>query len=101
MTETVPANYTGEAPKNVAVDNKASCSDSTYVGETVSFSNTPLSSITVSFSSQVTGGTAATIACTGLATNPPDSTPNAFDDTSETFTDLAPGTYTCTVVVDP
>jgi hypothetical protein len=25
----------------------------------------------------------------------------AFDDTDETFTNLAPGTYTCTVVVDP
>jgi hypothetical protein len=25
----------------------------------------------------------------------------AFDDTDETFTDLAPGTYDCTVVVDP
>jgi hypothetical protein len=27
--------------------------------------------------------------------------PNVFDDISETFKDLEPGTYTCTVVVDP
>jgi hypothetical protein len=49
----------------------------------------------------VEGGTAATIDCTGLTATPADGTPNAFDDISETFKDLAPGTYTCTVVVDP
>ena len=47
------------------------------------------------------GGTAATIDCTGLTATPADDTPSAFDDLSETFKDLAPGTYTCTVVVDP
>jgi hypothetical protein len=71
------------------------------VGETVSFSNTPLSNITVSFSSQVPGGTAATIDCTDLTATPPDGTPAVFDDTSETFEDLEPGTYSCTVVIDP
>lgn len=99
--ETTPAGYQGEADKNVTVDNKASCTDNPYVGETVTFTNTPLSNITVSFESQVPGGTAATIECTGLAATPPDGTPSAFDDTSETFKDLVPGTYTCTVVVDP
>jgi hypothetical protein len=67
----------------------------------VSFSNTPLSNITVSFESQVEGGTASRISCTGLTADPADATPNVFDDLSETFKDLAPGTYTCTVVVDP
>src|SRR6266540_2494662 len=99
--ETVPAGYHGQADKTVTVDNKASCSDATYVGETVSFHNTPLSDITVSFASQISGGTAAQISCTGLTATPPDSTPGAFDDTAETFTDLEPGTYTCTVVIDP
>ena len=99
--EDTPAGYEGEADKTVTVDNKASCGDDPYVGETVSFSNTPLSNITVSFESQVPGGTAATIECTGLTATPPDGTPNLFDDASETFEDLVPGTYTCTVVVDP
>jgi hypothetical protein len=99
--ETTPAGYQGEADKTVTVDTKASCTDSPYAGETVTFTNTPLSKITVSFESQVPGGTAATIACTGLTATPPDGTPSAFDDTSETFEDLVPGTYTCTVVVDP
>jgi len=99
--EDTPPGYEGEADKTVTVDNKASCGDDPYVGETVSFSNTPLSNITVSFESQVSGGTAATIECTGLTATPADETPNAFDDLSETFEDLVPGTYTCTVVVDP
>jgi hypothetical protein len=55
----------------------------------------------VSFTSDVPGGTAAKISCMGLATNPPDGTPDAFDDTSESFHGLQPGTYTCTVVIDP
>jgi hypothetical protein len=99
--ETEPAGYNGEADKTVTVDNKASCSDNPYVGETVSFSNTPLSNITVSFESQVPGGTAAQIQCTNLTATPPDGTPSQFNDTSETFKDLEPGTYNCSVVVDP
>jgi hypothetical protein len=83
------------------VNNQASCTDSPFVGEMVSFHNTPLSNITVSFASQVPGGTAATIDCTDLTATPPDGTPSAFDDTSETFQDLEPGTYNCTVVIDP
>ena len=99
--ETVPTGYHGEADKTVTVDNKASCGDASYVGESVTFHNTPLSNITVSFESQVSGGTAAQISCTGLTATPPDGTPSAFDDTSETFKNLEPGTYNCTVVVDP
>jgi hypothetical protein len=99
--EVTPVGYKGEADKTVTVDNKASCSDATYVGETVTFHNMPLSNITVSFESQVPGGTAATIDCTGLTATPPDGTATAFDDTSETFKDLEPGTYNCTVVIDP
>jgi hypothetical protein len=99
--EVVPANYVGEADKTVVVDSKATCAGVPYAGETVTFHNTPLSSITVSFTSDVPGGTAAKISCTGLAASPADGTPDAFDDTSESFHGLEPGTYTCTVVIDP
>src|SRR5215218_1252901 len=99
--ETTPTGYKGEADKTVTVNNQAGCTDTPYVGETVSFHNTRLSNITVSCASQVPGGTAATIASTDLTATPPDGTPSAFDDTSETFQDLEPGTYTCTVVIDP
>ncbi len=110
VRETVPVKYLGEGDvaaggnvdKSVSVTKKADCT-TTGIGDaaTVSFVNTPLSDITVSFSSQITNGTAAKIACTGLTATPPDGTPNAFNDTSETFVNLKPGTYNCTVEIDP
>jgi hypothetical protein len=68
---------------------------------TVSFENQPLTDITVSVNSQVTGGTISNISCTGISPTPADGTPAAFDDTSETYEDLVEGTYTCTIVIDP
>jgi hypothetical protein len=97
VVETVPTGYVADGPttKSVTVDNKASCADNPYVGETVSFSNTPLSDLTVSVHSQVPGGTASTINCvvanSGVAVENP----------SLTVPNLVPGTYTCTVVIDP
>ena len=99
--ETVPTGYHGEADKNVTVDNAASCSDNPYVGETVSFSNTPLTNLSVSVDSQVVGGTDSQITCT------PPGAPNGFLDTPSTgdgtlsLANLEPGTYTCVVVIDP
>jgi Prealbumin-like fold domain len=101
--ETVPAGYHVDAnDKSVTVDNNATCSDNPYVGETVSFHNTPLTDITVSVNSQVDGGTSSTITCvdSGQHTVASGST-GANGDGSATAPDLEPGTYTCTVVVDP
>jgi len=99
--ETTPAGYHGEADKTVTVDNKASCTDNPYVGETVTFHNTPLTNITVSVDSQIDGGTASTIECKkGTDTVASGSTgPNG--DGSATANNLEPGTYVCTIVVDP
>jgi hypothetical protein len=88
------------ASKVVSVDNTAACADASYVGELVAFTNTPLSEIEVLFTSLAGPGvTAATIDCTPGDSG--DTTPTDFDDTDETITDLAPGIYTCIVVVDP
>ncbi len=70
------------------------------------FENIPLSKITVTFESLAGAGvTKAKIACPPEAADPtPDATPNAFDDTTESFTDLvptSPATYNCTVEIDP
>ena len=94
--ETVPAGYSGEADKTVTVDNTATCADDPFGGESVSFHNTPLTNLTVSVDSQVDGGTASTIDCVLSSAS---TGPNG--DGSLTLTDLAPGTYTCTVVIDP
>jgi uncharacterized surface anchored protein len=97
VTETVPAGYNVDAnPKEVVVNNAATCADATYVGETVSFSNTPLTNITVTVDSQVDGGTSSTIDCDGVT-----GSTDANGDGTLSREDLEPGTYTCVVVVDP
>ena len=97
--EEVPAGYSVDAnDKSVTVDNNAKCSDSPYGGETVAFHNTPLTDITVSVNSQVDGGTASTIDC-GDAGDPVSTGANG--DGSKTKLNLEPGTYVCTIVVDP
>jgi Prealbumin-like fold domain len=101
VTETVPSGYhaDGDTSKTVAVDSVGTCQSG---AETVSFSNTPLTDISVSVNSQVDGGTASTINCVDGANNPVASgSTGANGDGSASATNLEPDTYTCTVVVDP
>lgn len=98
------AGYQLEAgTKSVTVSQKATCSTGTKA--TVSFENKPLSNISVTFTPQVTGGTAASIVCRDAtdAVLGSDATPGGtvFDDTAEAVTNLVEGTYTCTIVIDP
>jgi hypothetical protein len=97
--ETVPTGYHGEADKSVTVDNSAKCTDNPYTGETVSFHNTPLTDLSVTINSQVDGGTASTVSCTPAG--PSGSTDPTSGDGTFPSTGLEPGTYTCTVVIDP
>ena len=103
VTETVPDGYhAGEGQGDtVTVDNAASCDDAEYVGEEHTITNIPLTDLTVSVNSQIVGGTNSKITCTDLTPDPADATPDDFDDVSETVEDLEPGTYTCTVEIDP
>lgn len=103
VTESVPDGYVSEdAEQTVTVDNTATCGDDPYGGETVSFHNTPLTDLTVSVDSQVNGGTASTISCKDAAdASVASGSTGTNGDGSVTASDLEPGTYTCTVVVDP
>jgi Prealbumin-like fold domain len=96
VTETVPDGYQpdGATAKTVSVTTEATCPGGG--GDPVSFSNTPLTDITLSVDSQVDGGTSSTINC-GAG---PVST-GANGDGSTTRSDLPPGDYACTVHVDP
>jgi hypothetical protein len=97
--ETVPAGYSVDAnDKLVTVDNGSKCADNPYGGETVSFHNTPLTDLSVTVNSQVDGGTASTVSCTP---DGPSGTTGANGDGTIPDTNLAPGTYTCTIVIDP
>jgi len=106
VTETVPAGYVpdGDVAKTVTVSNEATCEPVTGTPEPVSFSNTPLTDLSVSVDSQVDGGTASTIDCVDSA-DPPNpvasGSTGANGDGSASANDLRPNTYVCTVVIDP
>jgi hypothetical protein len=88
---------------NVTASN-AKCSDTTFSGQTLLFTDTPLTNIAASATSQVAGGTQSTVTCTGTSTDGV-TTLNSSDGPKESpsvsATGVHPGTYTCTIVVDP
>jgi Prealbumin-like fold domain len=91
----------------VTVDNAAKCSDATYVGESISFTDTPLTDLTVNVKSEASGGTKSSITCTGPSPgtgnigNSPQPASGLGDPETVTANGLKPGTYSCTVVIDP
>ena len=102
VTETVPNGYVadGDTSKTVTVVDEATCSSGPKA--MVSFSNTPLTDLTVSVDSQVDGGTASTIDCVDSGNvSVASGVTGADGDGSETAEDLVPGTYTCEVLIDP
>jgi len=94
VAESVPAGYAPAGPttKSVAVTQKASCSSGPAAQ--VSFHNVPLTNLSVSVDSQVPGGTSSTVDCTVASGGP-------ADDLTVNAPNLQPGTYTCTIVIDP
>jgi uncharacterized surface anchored protein len=95
----------------VNVNTESSCPD-TNIPETqkLSFTDTPLTDLTVHVASQAAGGTQSSISCVGPAPATTDVGNSPEPDTGfgdpETVTanganGLVPGTYTCTVVIDP
>jgi Prealbumin-like fold domain len=101
VTETVPTGYVSDDDsQDVVVDNAAKCADATYVGESVSFHNTPLTNVTVSVDSQVDGGTASTVECEPTDADP-DLTTGANGDGAVTISNLQPQTLVCTIIIDP
>jgi hypothetical protein len=104
VTETVPAGYVADDDEqDVTVSVESSCGDGNEA--TVSFSNMPLTNITVSVDSQIDGGTASVISCTDSEGNIYGGSTGANGDGSLTVNDLLPTdptvTLTCTITVDP
>jgi Prealbumin-like fold domain len=99
VTEAQPAGYASDdasLTKSVNVDNAATCAGGG--GESVSFHDTPLTNLSISVDSQVDGGTASTITCDNGG---PNGSTGANGDGSASASNLRPGTYSCTIVVDP
>jgi Putative transposase of IS4/5 family (DUF4096) len=86
--------------QSVTVTTASNCGDAATTP--VSFHNTPLTNLSVAVDSQVDGGTASTINCVDSASSTIASgSSGANGDASASASDLRPGTYTCTVVIDP
>ena len=100
VTETVPGGYTaiGDTSKSVTVSQKSTCGDGDEA--TVSFANMPLTNISVSVTSQVSGGTQSTIECK-LGETTVGSVSTWTENPTVNLTNQQPGTYICTIVVDP
>jgi hypothetical protein len=104
VTETVPTGYVSDdATEEYTVVVGTNCTvDDENRAAPVEFVNTPLTDLSVSVDSQIDGGTASTIDCVDAADISVASGSTAANgDGSASATDLEPGTYTCTVVIDP
>jgi hypothetical protein len=87
--------------RTVTVNNNASCSDATYVGETTSFSDTPTSDIQVRFRDGGSGTTSATISCDNATGTTSTANTTGWDDTTTVTGIKAPTTVKCTITIDP
>jgi hypothetical protein len=95
VVETVPSGYAadGNLSKTVSVVAEGTCT--TGAQAPVSFSNTPLTNISVSASAQDPGATKSQIVC-GAASSGDYANPASLN-----VTGLLPGIYTCTITIDP
>ena len=85
----------------VTVDNNALCSDSPYVGETTSFTDTPTSDIQVRFRDGGSGATSGTITCDNTTGTTSTAGTTGWDATTTVTGIHAPTTVHCTIEIDP
>lgn len=85
----------------VTVNTNAKCTDTTYGGASISFTDTPTANIQVNFADGGSGVTSAKIDC-GSPGGSSDTTAASGWDASLTITGIkAPTTVTCTITIDP
>jgi hypothetical protein len=102
VTETsAPSGYSIDtASKDVTPSAAASCTSGTP--DNVTFTDSPLTDVSVSASSEVPGATNSTIKCVDESNADIGNSPKGpSDPVTVTANGLAPGTYTCTITVDP
>jgi prealbumin domain-containing protein len=107
VTETAaPAGYSidDSTTHSAVVNTPGSCPGSPSVGDSFTFTDTPLTDLTVTVKSEATGGTTSMIKCVGPSPSTSDilgSPQGPGGSVTLTSNGLVPGTYTCTVVIDP
>ncbi len=109
VSETSPPNGYAEDPSNtdpatVTVTQNAKCSDSNISTEaaTATFNDVPLTDITATATSEVPGATNSTISCVNSSNADVGNSPQGPGSSVNVAANgLKPGTYTCTIAVDP
>ncbi len=102
VTETAaPPGYSIDTKsKDVTPSAAASCTSGTPDG--VTFTDSPLTDVSVNASSEVPGATNTTIKCVDATSTDIGNSPQGpSDPVTVTANGLKPGTYTCTITVDP
>jgi len=96
--KTAPTGYAAASDTTVTIAANTSCAGTgTHAPLAVTVDDKPLTTITVSTTPQVAGTTTSTVQCTPAAATG-DTNPVA---TPHTTNAVVPGTYVCTVVIDP
>jgi hypothetical protein len=108
VTETqAPSGYSidNALPVTVTVDHNATCGGTgVNTPDATTFTDTPLTDLVVTATSEAAGGTKSSIQCTDSGSNDIGHStgfPGFVDPASVNVTGLKPGTYTCVVVIDP
>ena len=104
VTETAaPPGYAIDNPNpvTVAVDHNASCT-SGAPNAPDTFTDTPLTDVVAKATSEAPGGTKSTVTCVDSSNANIGNSPQVSKDPAEVDANgLKPGTYTCTIVIDP
>ena len=105
---TAPDGYSADPantnPQTVSVTQNAKCSDATIASEAAlaTFNDVPLTNISANATAVVSGATTSTITCVDSNGKVVADSGSASDPANAKSTDgLVPGTYTCTITVDP
>jgi hypothetical protein len=101
VTETsAPAGYSIDtASKDVTVSKAAGCTSGTP--DAVSFTDSPLTDISANATSEVPGATNSTITCVDATGKTVADSGALADPANASAKGLTPGTYTCTIKIDP
>ncbi len=105
---TAPDGYSADPantnPQTVSVTQNAKCSDATIASEAAlaTFNDVPLTNISANATAVVSGATTSTITCVDSNGKVVADSGSASDPANAKSTEgLVPGTYTCTITVDP
>ena len=97
-----PAGYSRDdtSVHSVSVNVNQDCSGIS-AAQALAFNDTPLTDITATAHSEAPGGTSSSIHCVDASSAEQGNSPQSGENPAVAANGLAPGTYTCTIVVDP